>query len=145
MRAAVLVTLALGLLSGLPACSPCTPITVGPRDGTPVLDLCVDLAVTAVERRTGLRGAAAPPAEGSGLLLQFPGEGTVCLDNEAVAFDLDLIYTDDDEEIVMLRRLRAGDADPICDVNIRRVLEVAVGGADDVRLGHVMTIPRRLE
>ena len=139
----VAVIVSAGLVTGLAGCSPCGRVTVGPPGGTPVLDLCVDLAITAVERRTGLRGAE-PPADDGGLLLEFPGEGTVCLDNESVAFDIDAVYANDAGELVQVRRLLADDPRPVCDVNVRRVLEVLAGRADAVSLDHVMTVPARL-
>jgi len=104
-------------------------------DAAAVLDVCAKLAVTEAERTEGL--AKAPSlSESRGLLLVFPVEGEVCIQNGPVSFSIDEVFASDAGDVVAVeRQVGAGDATARCHAGVRRVLEVNAGIADSVSVG----------
>ena len=109
------------------------------RGATVLVDVEVDLAITARERTTGLRGRTTlAPSEG--LVLAFPVASEVCLVNDGVPFPIDTIYADDDGAVVAVEPLDADDPTPHCHPDTRTVLEIVAGAASEVVPGDVLTV-----
>lgn len=116
------------------ACPTGRQITVRNAEAV-VLAVCAEVAETEEERRRGLMDH--PPLEADeGLLLAFPYEGEVCIYNENVDFDIDVIYANAEGEVVGVEReVPAGDPTVRCRTRVASVLEVGAGVASDVRIG----------
>lgn len=100
----------------------------------------VDLAETAEERERGLADRASlGPHEG--LLIRFPVEGEVCIDNGGVDFAIDVVYARGDGGVVAIeRQVAAGDRTSRCHAPVREVLEVAAGNAASARVGDTLVV-----
>jgi uncharacterized membrane protein (UPF0127 family) len=97
----------------------------------------VDVARTAEERRDGLVGREGlAPSEG--LLLEFPVEGEVCIQNGLVSFAVDAVFVDANDHVVAVEALPAGDPWVWCHAPVARVLEVAGRAALSVHVGDVL-------
>ncbi|MAQ16455.1 MAG: hypothetical protein CMN30_16890 [Sandaracinus sp.] len=109
-----------------------TPDVISLRtEGALVLEVEVERAVTAAERRAGLEGRD-PLAAGHGLLLEFPVEDEVCIANGGVDFGIDGIFLDASGLVTALEReIPAGDPTVRCG-RARWVLEVGSGAAAEV-------------
>ena len=110
---------------------------VGP-DGAERLHACASLAETAPERRRGLKDRESlGPNEG--LLIVFPTEGEVCIENGGVAFAIDVVYLDASGEVVAVERdVPAGDDTARCHDPVQRVLELPAGAAGAVAEGDLL-------
>lgn len=127
------------LVSGCGSDCPTAQVVSG-ETGEVVLDVCVEYARTADERRKGLMGHA-PLDESSGLIIELPVAGDACIHNVGVTFAIDVIYAGDSGRVIAVeRRIPAGDTDTRCYESVRRVLEVAAGVADTVAAGDRLII-----
>lgn len=117
------------------ACADGESVVIEGAAGEQILDICAEVAATEAERRAGLRGR--PPLDpGTGLLLDFPVTGEVCIVNVGVGFAIDAAYAGDDGVITAIeRRVPADDATPRCHLGTRQVLEVSAGAFDGVEVG----------
>ncbi|MBT9555447.1 MAG: DUF192 domain-containing protein [Myxococcales bacterium] len=123
------------LLSGCAAETECVrEVAVGE------LSVCVDVALSADERRRGLRGRE-PLEHGEGLLLRFPVEGEVCLVNDGVTAPVDAVFFDDRGVVTALMTLPENDATARCAMPARDVLELKGGAADGLVVGMVGILP----
>ena len=101
--------------------------------GNTVLDVAIDRAETEEERRIGLRGRTLSDKEG--LLIVLPAVSDVCIVNDGVTTDLDVLYFDAGLTVTYLERdVAAGDGTPRCHP-AGFVLEVLSGVAEDVDVG----------
>lgn len=113
------------------------------RDGLPVLALRAERAITAEERRRGLRGRPSL-GDSDGLLIELPVVTEVCIVNSGVTFDIDATYADGEGLIVAIEReIVAGDGRARCHDEVLDVLETAAGVASDVEVGDRLVIPGR--
>ena len=127
MRPGWLALLSLGGVAC--ACPTSTRLSVEDESGE-TLPFCVEVADTEAARRRGLRGRDAL-APDEGLLLTFSLEDEICIVNEGVAFDIDLLYARDDGTVVAVERnVRSGDPSPRCHAGVAQVLETAAGALD---------------
>lgn len=95
----------------------------------------VELAVTAEERRQGLRGHL-PLATGEALVLIFPRELEVCVVNNGVQFAIDAVFAAEDGKILAIEHdIPAADGSARCHQGVRWVVETAAGQAEFVRPG----------
>lgn len=124
------------LSTALVACAEACPQTAQVSD----VDVCVDLATTAAQRLTGLRGRAAL-SDAEGLLLRFPVEGEVCLVNDGVPFGVDAVLFDEARRVSAVLSLAANDPTPQCAGPARDVLELSAGRARGVAVGSVGVLP----
>ena len=101
--------------------------------GRDVLMVEVERALTQRERMMGLRGRSLHV--GHGLVLDFATEQVVCITNEDVPQDLDLIFVSQERTVASLEReLPAGDSSLHCAVG-RYVVEVLAGTTSAVMPG----------
>ena len=132
-------TLLLGLtLSLVVGCDDAAMVELrGPLDELR-LRMHVDLARTADERRVGLVGRAGLSPD-EGLLLEFPVEGEVCIQNAFVTFAIDVVFVDADSRVVAVEAgVPAGDTRARCHAPVNSVLELADGAALSVQVGDVL-------
>lgn len=110
--------------------------TVYSPDGDPVAEFIVFEANTAAMRRDGLR-VLDPLAPGTGLLLNFPVTGEVCIVNGGVSYAIDAVFIGDPGDVVVAveRGIPALDESARCIDNVHSVLEVRAGEAANVSLG----------
>lgn len=95
----------------------------------------VELAVTAEERRQGLRGHV-PLGPGEALVLIFPRELEVCVVNSGVQFAIDAVFAAEDGDVLAIEHdIPADDGSARCHEGVRRVVEIAAGQAGLVRPG----------
>lgn len=95
----------------------------------------VEIARTAVERMTGLRGTEAL-ADDEGLWIEFPVEDELCIVNSGVAFNIDAIWVRSGR-VVAVETFAADDPDARCFIG-SEVLEVAAGSP--VQIGDAATL-----
>lgn len=123
------------MLPLLAACADIPLIEVRGPDGALRLRVDVDFARTAEARRRGLAGRNGLD-EGRGLLLVFPTEGEVCIDNAPTGFPIDALFASAAGEVVAIERsIPAGDGAPRCHQPVAQVLELAAGAARAVQPG----------
>ncbi|MBK6575122.1 MAG: DUF192 domain-containing protein [Sandaracinaceae bacterium] len=135
-RALFVLSAALPLLSG--ACADVPLVEVRGPDGTLRLRVEADFARTADARREGLAGRDGLD-EGRGLLLVFPTEGEVCIENTPVGFAIDAIFANAAGRVIAIERdIPAGDATSRCHQPVAQVLELAGGVALSVQVGDVL-------
>jgi len=104
-------------------------------DGTVSLEVAIERATSEAERRNGLRGKSL--ADDEGLLIVLPGESEVCIVNDGVALDLDVVYFDSSLAVSAVEsQVPAGDSTPRCHV-ASYVLEVLAFAASSVRPGQI--------
>jgi len=114
------------------------------RDGVSVLEVRAERAITADERRRGLRGHPGL-GERDGLLIELPVVTEVCIVNGGVGFAIDAVHADGDGVIVAVERaIAAGDEQARCHDGVLDVLETAAGVAGDVAVGDRLVISGRL-
>lgn len=108
--------------------------------GQVLLEAHADLAITADERRQGLRGHA-PLAPGEALLLILPRELEICIVNSGVGFAIDAIYARESGNILAVERaIPADDGTARCHLDVRWVVETAAGEAGAARPGDRLRI-----
>jgi uncharacterized membrane protein (UPF0127 family) len=113
-------------------------LSVRSPDGTLRLRVEVDFARTAEARREGL-AARAGLDDGRGLLLVFPTEGEVCIENAVVGFAIDALFADAAGQVIAIERgIPARDATSRCHQPVAQVLELAGGVALSVQVGDVL-------
>lgn len=142
MRARWGATLALVCVAITPtllvACADIPLTEVWGPDGALRLRVDADVARTAEARRQGLAGRNGLD-EGRGLLLVFPTEGEVCIDNAAVGFPIDALFASSAGQVVAIERsIPAGDTASRCHQPVAQVLELADGAARAVLLGDLL-------
>ncbi len=104
-------------------------LSVRSPDGTLRLRVEVDFARTAEARREGL-AARNGLDDGRGLLLVFPTEGEVCIENAPVGFAIDALFADAAGQVIAIERgIPAGDTTSRCHQPVAQVLEFAGGVA----------------
>jgi len=131
MSRAVAVILAFGLGCGDDG----ERLRVVGGDGMVMLEVAIERAVSEDERRTGLRGKTLERDEG--LLIVLPGTSDVCIVNDGVTLDLDLVYFDAELLVTAIEAaIAAGDPTPRCHP-AAYVLEVNAGTAAAVRPGQL--------
>jgi len=136
IRATALLV-ACGLLAACPDGNT-VRVTVERADAI-VLAVDAEVARTADERRTGLRGHA-PLADGEGLLIEMPQPLDICIVNDGVDFAIDAIYAAADGTVIAIERnIPAGDPTARCQSAVRWVLEVNAGAAAPVSTGDHLT------
>lgn len=120
------------------ACADVPLLSVRSPDGTLRLRVEVDFARTAEARREGL-AARNGLDDGRGLLLVFPTEGEVCIENAPVGFAIDALFADAAGQVIAIERgIPAGDATSRCHQPVAQVLELAGGVALSVQVGDVL-------
>lgn len=125
-------------VSVLVGCADLPLVEVRGPDGSLRLQVVADVARTAVARREGLAGRDSLD-EGRGLLLVFPTEGEVCIDNAPVDFAIDALFADATGQVVAIERsVPAGDPTPRCHEPVAQVLELADGVALSAQVGDVV-------
>jgi uncharacterized membrane protein (UPF0127 family) len=108
--------------------------------GQVLIEAHADLAITADERRQGLRGHA-PLAPGDALLLILPRELEICIVNNDVSFAIDAIYARGNGNILAVERnIPADDGTARCHLDVRWVVEIAAGEARVVEPGDRLII-----
>jgi len=113
------------------------PVVVTGPLGEVRLEVQAEQAITEEERVQGLSGYASL-ADDRGMLLVFPVEGEVCIQNGTVAFAIDAVFLDGSGRVVAVEEgVAAGDGTVRCHAPAAYVLEVAAGVAADVQLGDV--------
>jgi uncharacterized membrane protein (UPF0127 family) len=68
-------------------------------EGNAALELDIAVAETEYQRQEGLR-LYGPLADGEALLLIFPAETTVCINNAGVPFPIDVLYLSADRRVI---------------------------------------------
>jgi len=120
------------------ACADLTLVEVHSPEGALRLRVDADLAQTAEARQQGLASWATLD-EGRGLLLLFPTEGEVCVENTHVGFAIDALFADAGGQIVGIERgIPAGDSSVRCHAPVSQVLELAAGVALSVHPSDVL-------
>jgi len=138
IRAAALLA-ACGLLAGCPDAGTVRVTVERAGSGETILAVDAEVARTAEERRTGLRGHA-PLGDGDGLLIEMPQALDICIVNDGVDFDIDAVYAAGDGTVIAVERaIPAGDPTARCQSAVRWVLEVGAGAADPVSAGDHLT------
>jgi uncharacterized membrane protein (UPF0127 family) len=136
-RGGTVASLAASLLLVI-ACADVPLLSVRSPDGTLRLRVEVDFARTAEARREGL-AARDGLDDGRGLLLVFPTEGEVCIENAPVGFAIDALFADAAGQVIAIERgIPAGDATSRCHQPVAQVLELAGGVALSVQVGDVL-------
>lgn len=129
------ISAALPLVAG---CADLPLVEVRGPEGSLRLRVVADVARTAEARRAGLAGRNGLD-EGHGLLLVFPTEGEVCIDNAPVDFPIDAIFADATGQVVAIERsVPAGDPTPRCHEPVAQVLELADGVALSAQEGDAL-------
>ena len=107
-------------------------------NGDVQLAVIAELAETAEARTIGL-GNHEPLTSDEGLLLVFPSATRVCIWNQPVPFDIDVIFISADRRVIAVERaLPAGDSTVHCHDTTRMVLEVAASVANNVSPGDTL-------
>jgi uncharacterized membrane protein (UPF0127 family) len=120
------------------ACATVPIVEVRSADGTLRLRVEVEFARSAEARREGLQGRE-PLGPDRGLWLVFPTVGEVCIRNEGVGFDIDVIYLDADHRVIAVSLdVPAGEDMLRCELGVASVLEVQAGVALGVAPGDVL-------
>ncbi|MFO0571750.1 MAG: DUF192 domain-containing protein [Polyangiaceae bacterium] len=138
MRRCLLIAAALSLWACSAddeACAGTQVRVTSASTGRVLVDVCAEQADTEAERLQGLAGKSGLDSS-HGMLLTFPVEGEVCIQNGSVSFPIDVVYAASDGNVVAVERdVAGGDATPRCHPGTRRVLEVARSVADPVSVG----------
>jgi uncharacterized membrane protein (UPF0127 family) len=124
------------------ACADGTPLEMRTDDEKVVARIeCAEVARTAAERATGLKGRS-QLAPNEGLLLSFPLEGEACISNEEVTFPIDVYFVNQGGLVVAQHSFSSLDQDIACRNAVKWVLEVAMDalsiGIQDV---HMVLLP----
>ncbi len=131
IRAAALLA-ACGLLAACPDANTVRVTVERAGSGETILSVDAEVARTADERRTGLRGHAAL-ADGEGLLIEMPQPLDICIVNDGVDFPIDAIYAGAAGTVIAIERtIPAGDPTARCQPAVRWVLELSAGAAAPV-------------
>ncbi len=137
-RGRTVAALTASLLMLASACADVSLLEVRGPDGTLRLRVEADFARTAAARREGL-AARDGLDDGRGLLLVFPTEGEVCIENTPVGFAIDALFANAAGQIVAIERgIPAGDTTSRCHQPVAQVLELAGGVALSVQVGDVL-------
>ena len=115
-----------------------------PGSAQAVLEAHCELAVTAEERRQGLRGSD-PLLPGQALLMVLPRELEVCIVNDGVTFSIDAIYARNSGSVLAIERdIPANDGTARCHEGVRWIVETAAGEAAEVAAGDELVIEPNL-
>ena len=106
------------------------------------LEVRVEEALTEEERVLGLSEHESL-APGTGLLLRFPVEDELCIQNADVRFPIDAVFIDAGGVVRAIElHIAAGDASLRCHPETRDILEVGAGVASEVEVGDALFVDR---
>jgi uncharacterized membrane protein (UPF0127 family) len=121
------------------SCEDVPEVSIAAADGSEVLRVEVDLAITAAERMQGLRGRDLEA--GTGLLFVLPGPpDSVCIANDGVDFAIDAVFIAEGAVTEVERAVAAGDASDRCH-RADHILELRTGAAAGVTTGYSVHLP----
>jgi uncharacterized membrane protein (UPF0127 family) len=109
-------------------------VRVVAADGTEIAEVRAFVATDESDRREGLRAHPIRRFD-QGLLIAFPVEGEVCIENGGVPLAILAIFANSAGTIVAVESFPAGDVVARCHAMTRYVLEVSSGVATGTQAG----------